>query len=76
MKKLIILTIFTIIMISCNDELSVRKSPEKLCEEDYQTIVIDSCEYLKYKYRVVLAHKGNCKYCTERQKLIIEKREK
>lgn len=31
-----------------------------------QVIIIDSCEYIHYGYG--LAHKGNCKYCSERHK--------
>ena len=32
----------------------------------FQTILIDSCEYIRGYDR--LAHKGNCKYCAERRK--------
>ena len=31
-----------------------------------QVIIIDSCEYIHWIYG--LAHKGNCKFCTERRK--------
>ena len=33
-------------------------------------IEVDSCEYLFYEsgHRMAIAHKGNCKYCTERAK--------
>ena len=53
-------------MISCNDKISLRKDPTEICEEDYQTIVIDSCEYITDRYGVFLTHKGNCKYCMKR----------
>lgn len=41
--------------------------------EDYQVIVIDSCEYIAAKapfgdYGWVMSHKGNCKFCAERNK--------
>ncbi len=31
-------------------------------------VIIDSCEYLFYEdgYRMVLTHKGNCKFCAKR----------
>ena len=34
----------------------------------FNTIVIDSCEYLigGSSYQGYMAHKGNCKYCKER----------
>ena len=32
----------------------------------YQTIVIDSCEYIEATHK--LAHKGNCRFCTERRR--------
>lgn len=32
----------------------------------YSTIVIDSCEYIEAYNR--LAHKGNCRFCTERRR--------
>lgn len=36
-----------------------------------KTVRIDSCEYIWTYNR--LAHKGNCKYCTERRKQEMEK---
>ena len=33
----------------------------------YETIVIDSCEYTRM-YPSMLAHKGNCRFCEEREK--------
>ena len=42
-------------------------------DQEYNVIVVDSCEYL-YKrsgYRGYFAHKGNCKYCIERQKKLM-----
>jgi len=42
---------------------------------DYNIVEIDKCEYIEYdqgliEYRVYsLTHKGNCKYCKERNNL-------
>jgi hypothetical protein len=37
---------------------------------DMKVVVIDSCEYIQYhtfNYEAI-THKGNCKYCVEREK--------
>jgi len=33
-------------------------------------IEVDNCEYIFYEkgHRMMMAHKGNCKYCAERSK--------
>lgn len=41
---------------------------------NYTITIIDSCEYIAYRtyaYKAV-THKGNCKFCTERNKAIIK----
>lgn len=69
MKKLIILLLITIVVSSCNQQ----------CEEQTATInginiytyTFDGCEYIgsiKGTYQDKLTHKGNCKYCIERNK--------
>lgn len=68
MKKLI-LALTAIIMVGCdyqNPDGSYNTSNNLYLE----TIVIDSCEYVKGY--CMLAHKGNCKYCQERIKKMIE----
>ena len=35
----------------------------------YEVLVIDSCEYFRSTY--ILAHKGNCRFCIERNKKLI-----
>lgn len=55
---------------------SCRKSPrtEKDSVLEYDVIEIDSCEYIMVRsktygidvYVTSIAHKGNCKYCQER----------
>lgn len=69
MNKLFILTITAIMMVGCdgqNPDGSYNTSNSLYLE----TIVIDSCEYVKGYNR--LAHKGNCKYCQERMKKMIK----
>lgn len=69
MKKLILLALTAIMMVGCdgqNPDGSYNTSKSLYLE----TIVIDSCEYVGGYYR--LAHKGNCKYCQERIKKMIE----
>lgn len=78
-----ILAIFVVLLcavfVSCikpsNDRVeqnvfkNVEITPNNIIREVY-VIEIDSCEYL-YAYHVggpILTHKGNCKYCAERDK--------
>ena len=75
MNKLILLAL-TAFMIGCGD---YQGKQGKLAIAGYSDIEIDSCQYI-IGYNV-LAHKGNCKYCTERRKkeleeLIIKLKEK
>jgi len=70
MKKLILLALTAIIMVGCdyqNPDGSYNTSKSLY----FETIVIDSCEYVEGCYK--LAHKGNCKYCQERMRKMIEK---
>ena len=64
MKKIILLALATLMMVGC------RKNPDGSFDTsrsiDFETIVIDSCEYIQAWYK--LAHKGNCRFCTERRK--------
>ena len=71
MKKLFVALLIGVLMISCEE-----KTPEqKQYNENWQgfkVIVVDSCEYLiktktvAYSGYGYMAHKGNCKYCKER----------
>lgn len=65
MKTIILLALATLIMVGCdwkNPDGSYDTSKSLYLE----TIVIDSCEYIDGYYK--LAHKGNCRFCTERRK--------
>lgn len=37
----------------------------------FKTVTIDSCEYINY-YNKTIVHKGNCRYCIERRKAVLE----
>lgn len=58
------LIVFLIIIatnISCEDPHSIKKI------ERFETIVYDSCEYVFDIFTHNFEHKGNCKFCKERQ---------
>lgn len=64
MKKIILLIFIALMMVGCdfkNQDGSYNTSRSL----SYETIVIDSCEYVESYYK--LAHKGNCKYCKKRR---------
>ena len=74
MKKLLILSLFFCMLCSCANETDNSKTKYQPTDKNYKAIgtdaqpydiiVIDSCEYVKGYYR--LAHKGNCRFCKER----------
>jgi len=55
-----------------------KESNERLARKVYQTIVVDSCEYLSLsdERRYDMTHKGNCKFCEERDSIKWKKRKK
>ncbi len=64
MKKILLFAIAALMMVGCSGESGTN---------GFETIVVDSCEYLikdrffgnhGYGY---LAHKGNCRFCKERR---------
>ena len=69
MKKLLLLA-FAMIMVGCKE--STNNDRNYATDErgyTYGVSVIDSCEYfVTYHYMV---HKGNCRFCTERNKRMI-----
>lgn len=74
MKKLILA--FTLLVIVGCDE----KQPDGTYKPSgYRTYIIDSCEYIGYaggSQYDYLAHKGNCRFCEERDSIKWEKRKK
>lgn len=84
MKKIILLAFTTLMMVGCEMKQTTEniEAPYggNLMTTAFQTILIDSCEYVTtgtYK----LAHKGNCHFCKERrqkelEELVIKLKEK
>ncbi len=70
MKKLILLALLAVIMEGCLwDGCEVEKS-----SMNYVDIIYDSCEYVYSNISDKMAHKGNCKFCAERDSIKWEKR--
>lgn len=70
MKKLLVLSL---LLFGCETrDATVETTMTKISGTDIYLYVIDNCEYIGkitgFKSDF-LAHKGNCKYCTERNKL-------
>lgn len=53
-----------LLLMSCEEE-----HQSKRIVDGYKIVVIDSCEYIRGTY--LLAHKGNCRFCAERNRRII-----
>ena len=77
MKHLIKLLLVSVIFLGCgmqprNEGMDNGKVETKI--GDYTIRTIDSCEYIEYEHGVFdqrvysLTHKGNCRYCKERNK--------
>ena len=60
--------------IGCGDPYRSERDIIIKDEKDLRLIIIDSCEYYEYSNGVFdnhvysLTHKGNCKYCLQRNK--------
>lgn len=67
MKKIMLLALIALMMVGCdlNPEGTTR------IDDVYYSITVDSCEYIICKGRL-RGHKGNCKYCKERQQKKLE----
>lgn len=75
MRKNILLALAALMMAGCSNQNDIAKLVE---EGGFSTIEYDSCEYL---FRIgvsqgYLAHKGNCRFCKERDSIKWEKRKK
>ena len=69
MKKLMIL-ITSIILYSCDLNVTKQSTNIKLNGSTGEIFTIDSCEYLMFHSDTkTITHKGNCKYCIQRNKL-------
>jgi hypothetical protein len=68
MKKILLFVTAVLFMAACDMPTENLEAPYggNSGTTVFQTILIDSCEYIIGYER--LAHKGNCKYCAERRK--------
>ena len=64
MKKFILLTLTTLIMVGCENSV---ENDTKMVNENYHVIIYDSCEYISGITKWDLTHKGNCRFCKERR---------
>ena len=79
MKKIILLALTALMMVGCTSSEGKTKVRPQTNSNGFQTIVVDSCEYLiKSEYHSknynttewgygYMAHKGNCRFCKERR---------
>ncbi len=73
LKSICLLTavLFATLFCSCHEKLAPKDDAEA-GDKNYRIKVIDNCEYIECDYgelknRVYsITHKGNCKYCAER----------
>lgn len=68
MKKLLLLALLATIMMGCDYVESSYTTSEGI-----RVSIIDSCEYIHYSHGSGshYTHKGNCRFCTERNKRMI-----
>lgn len=77
MKKLIIFALLAVIMAGC---VKTKENGEPIVSDYYKQHsvdnpylqALDSCEYICWNGR--MSHKGNCKFCEERDSIKWEKR--
>lgn len=72
MKKLLLLALLAMIMVGCENTTENTEAPlgSNMFSQTYQTIIIDSCEYVSAYRRI--AHKGNCRFCLKRNKKMVK----
>ena len=75
-KKIILLALVAFVMVGCNQSTKNIEAPlgGNTLITAYQTVIVDSCEYILGASKI--AHKGNCKFCEERDSIKWEKRKK
>lgn len=74
-KKIVLLTLTALMMVGCSE----RQPDGAYKPHNYRTYIIDSCEYVGWSECSQfdhLAHKGNCRFCKERDSIKWEKRKK
>ena len=78
MKKIILLALTALMMVGCNPERSTQIDDDHSItriDDVYYSITVDSCEYIYCKGRL-RGHKGNCRFCEQRDSIKWEKRKK
>lgn len=73
MKKLLLVLLAALMMVGCRNNVEEDTND---CSENYNVIILDSCEYYSSAYVYDLTHKGNCRFCQERDSIKWEKRKK
>ena len=74
MKKIILLALIVLIAVGCKK--SPNKTRQEKIDERYakRIFIVDSCEYISFWKEST--HKGNCRFCKERDSIKWEKRKK
>lgn len=70
MKKLLFIALLAMIMVGCESTNNDRNYATDERGYTYRVSVIDSCEYFVAIHYMV--HKGNCKFCAERNRKMIK----
>ena len=73
---MIFVALTALMMVGCSD---VKQQDGTYKPSFYRTYIVDSCEYIGYaagSQHDYLAHKGNCRFCEERDSIKWEKRKK
>lgn len=71
MKKIILLALTALMVVGC-----LSKKEKDSNGTAYDVHVIDSCEYIDGGHLYGVGHKGNCRFCEERDSIKWEKRKK
>jgi hypothetical protein len=69
MKKILLLALASVFMISCDQNVERKYTDFVVHGVPLDIVIIDSCEYIVGYH--VMAHKGNCKFCAERNNVMI-----
>lgn len=77
-KNIILLALTALMIVGCLDNTENQDGTFSVSVLP-RTYILDSCEYLGYINfgdRDIIAHKGNCRFCKERDSIKWEKRKK
>lgn len=68
MKKSIILLVLVVVLGGCGTNTPIKPMKDVYQGGSFDVIEIDSCEYIHQFQNSWFTHKGNCKYCIERNR--------